>query len=93
MANNSIISKAENSSSSAVVEVELPEKAADAYSKASSASNGGLQQRKMMTNLPKRPPALIEYSDLNYTVREKSGRWFSGVVGQTKNILHGENFN
>ena len=98
MANNSSSSKTENNSSPALsstaVEVEiLPEKSADAYSKASSSngssSNSGVQ-RKMMTNLPKRPPALIEYSDLSYTVREKSGKWFGGVVGQSKKILHGE---
>ena len=34
-------------------------------------SNNG-NYKKMMTNLPKRPPALIEYSDLTYTVYERS---------------------
>jgi len=43
----------------------------------------------MMTNLTKRPPAQIEYSELTYTVRERSGKWFGGVVPQTKQILHG----
>ena len=55
------------------------------------ALNNGLNTstRKMMTNLTKRPPALLQYSDLVYTVKEKSGRWFDGVVGQTKTILKG----
>ena len=51
--------------------------------------NGGVN-RKMMTNLTKRPPAQIEYSDLTYTVRERSGKWFGSVVPQTKQILHGK---
>ena len=51
------------------------------------AENGGLVVKKIMTNLPKRPPALIEYSDLVYTVREKSGKWF-GSGSNSKQILH-----
>ena len=82
MANNSLKLQAEeNNSPSDNFEAELPEISADE----SKLSNGF--HKKMMTNLPKRPPALIEYADIVYTVREKTGRWFSGVVGQTKPIL------
>ncbi len=51
--------------------------------------NGNNCHRKMMTNLPKRPPVLLNYTDLVYTVRERSGKWFGGVVPQTTQILHG----
>ena len=54
----------------------------------SSTANGNGFIRKMMTNLPKRPPALIEYSDLEYTVYQRSGILLSRL-GPSKTILHG----
>ena len=54
----------------------------------SSTANGNGFIRKMMTNLPKRPPALIEYSDLEYTVYQRSGILLSRLV-PSKTILHG----
>ncbi len=41
----------------------------------------------MMTNLIKRPPVLIGYSDLTYTVKERTGKWFSRST-KDKKILH-----
>ena len=52
------------------------------------ASNGNGFIRKMMTNLPKRPPALIEYSDLEYTVYQRTGI-LTKRLGPSKTILHG----
>ena len=46
-------------------------------------------ERKMMTNLIKRPPALLQYTDLVYTVREKSGKFGSSWFA-TKTILKGK---
>ena len=43
----------------------------------------------MMTNLTKRPPALLQYTDLVYTVREKSGKFGSSWFA-TKTILKGK---
>ena len=63
---------------------------ADGNSSSSKNNTNGSSHRKMMTNLTKRPPAQIEYSELTYTVRERSGKWFGGVVPQTKQILHGK---
>lgn len=60
------------------------------HSCSSKNNTNGSSHRKMMTNLTKRPPAQIEYSELTYTVRERSGKWFGGVVPQTKQILHGK---
>jgi hypothetical protein len=50
-------------------------------------ASGG--ERKMMTNLIKRPPALLQYTDLVYTVREKSGKFGSSWFA-TKTILKGK---
>jgi ABC-type glutathione transport system ATPase component len=52
-------------------------------------STNGNGHRKMMTNLPKRPPVAIEYTDLVYTVKERSGKWFSPNINKHKTILHG----
>ena len=80
--------KSENSPRSEAAEVNsIPEKAAAESHKLAS-GNGNV--KKMMSNLPKRPPALIQYSDLNYTVKERSGKWFGGVIPQSKTILHGK---
>lgn len=48
----------------------------------------GGDKTKMMTNLPKRPPVDIKYTDLVYTVKEKTGKWFSRDT-KNKTILHG----
>ena len=45
-------------------------------------------ERKTMTNLIERPPALLQYMDLVYTVREKSGKFGSSWFA-TKTILKG----
>ena len=82
-----------NSPPSAPLEIVIPDPNGEASAAASTVdlkANNGTHPRKMMTNLTKRPPAQIEYSELVYTVRERSGKWFGGVVPQTKQILHGE---
>ena len=59
---------------------------------ASASHNGAATasgERKMMTNLTKRPPALLQYTDLVYTVREKSGKFGSSWFA-TKTILKGK---
>ena len=61
---------------------------------ASASHNGAATasgERKMMTNLTKRPPALLQYTDLVYTVREKSGKFGSSWFA-TKTILKGKRF-
>ena len=86
-------SAVEKNSPPAPLEIVIPDPNGEASASASAVdlkANNGTHHRKMMTNLTKRPPAQIEYSELVYTVRERSGKWFGGVVPQTKQILHGE---
>ena len=54
----------------------IPAEAAVKLSYSASSANNGHFFKKMMTNLPKRPPALIDYLDLEYTVYERLECYF-----------------